>query len=304
MNKKLGTVVISGTSGLLGSHLMGILSRRCIAIGIYRQAPDGKQPGHWASCDLTDSKQIQQLAWYQPDVIIHCAAMTGVDACQRQRAQAYAINTVASRMLAKLAAKIGAHLIYISSDYVFDGNRGWYIEEDTAHPINFYGLTKLAGEKEIQRYASQWTILRTTFFGRHPRGTGMVEWLEDNLSNGFEIFGIANQYFSPLWVGNLAEIIVEVAQRELTGIWHLAATERMSKHNFLLQAARALELPSKLIGESQLEQMDFSAPRPLDTSLSTKKASKFLETPLLSVCEGLEAMVSGTKENQYAKKQP
>ena len=300
------SIFITGGSGLLGSKIAEIaLEKRVHGIyaGYCHFKPEFGEP---VKIDLAKNTDLAVIAQIKPDVIIHTAALTNVDGCETNKELAYRINTEGTRRVADIANELGAFLVYVSTDYVFSGDKGMYKEEDDPNPINYYGYTKLLGEQ----YCS--CIVRPcVIYGAKP-ASGTVNfalWLIKNLSlkkkalpkkhytsyslkkkalpkkdyiikelnkNKEKVKIVTDQYVTPTLNTNVAKMLLEIAEREQKGLFHLAGSERVSRFDFALRIADAFGLDEDLIEPSKIAEMRWLATRPKDSSLDTAKASRCL----------------------------
>lgn len=211
-------IFITGGSGLAGSKLaeMALARGEQVYSGYaHNQPPYGKE----VKFDLLDANGIRDtIERMRPDVIVHSAALTDVDRCERKKDLAYRINVEGTRTIAEAARKAGSYLVYISTDYVFDGQRGLYREEEETNPVSYYGLSKLLGE---QFCLDQGCIARTcVIYGSRP-ASGKVNfalWLLNALKSGKEARVVTDQFITPTLNSNLAAMVLEAADRHLSGI--------------------------------------------------------------------------------------
>jgi len=228
--------------------------------------------------DLADQDSISKAVEVaRPEVVFHTAALTDVDRCEAEPDLACRINVRGTKILAEAARLAGANLVYISTDYVFDGSRGLYREDDPASPVNHYGYTKLLGE----RYAD--CVARTcVIYGSRP-ASGKVNfalWIIDKLQKGEGIKIVTDQYISPTLNTNLANMLLEAGERRLEGIYHLAGAERISRYDYACQLADAFGLDKGMISPTRMADIGWRARRPMDSSLDVSKAARlFSEMP-------------------------
>ncbi|MGC9010469.1 MAG: dTDP-4-dehydrorhamnose reductase [Sulfolobales archaeon] len=237
--------------------------------------------------DLT--KDPSKLIYdYKPETVIHMAAIGEVDKCESDQAMCYLINTIATRELAKASYKIGSRFIYLSTDYVFDGSKGLYTEEDPPRPINYYGLTKLLGEEAT--LSINGVIIRTAWiYGLGPGRVNFGRFVIDKLSRGEEIRAIVDQWSSPTLNTLIAEAVVSILKRDFTGIIHVAGP-RMSRYEFALAIADVFGFPKSLIKPVSINEVGYKAPRPRDSSLNNSKATQMLNIPLNDIKYALEIL--------------
>jgi len=224
--------------------------------------------------DLLNHEMISNImSEKKPDVVIHLGAMTAVDLCDTQQDNALKINSQATEILAKECSKINSFMVYVSTDYVFDGNTGMYEENDTTNPLGFYGKSKLLGEKSIQNFSSNWCIARTsTPFGLHPTKKSFPIWVIENLQKQKQIDVLTDQFTSPTYVPSLSRMLIEISERHLTGIIHVAGASKISRYEMASLVSDKLGLDGKLLREISINDIKWEAQRPKDSSLNVSKA--------------------------------
>jgi len=185
-----------------------------------------------------------------------------------------------------------AHLTYVSTDYVFDGEKGIYSEEDQPNPISYYGYTKLKGEEFIKEHSQEWCITRASvIFGwGQTEKLNFATWLINNLKQQKELKILTDQYVSPTLNTNLAEMLLEITERKITGIIHTAGVTRASRHEFALKLAQIFDLNTNLIKATIMNELPWKAKRPKDSSLNISKASALLNAKPLKLNEALRRM--------------
>lgn len=293
-------ILVTGAGGLLGSRIVELASERGHEVyGLYLNHPPSM--GFKIKMDITDFNGVEKLiSQLKPHAIIHCAAITDVDLCERNRDLALKVNYEATKVIAKASEKIDAHMIHISTDYVFDGLRGMYREEDKPNPINTYGLTKLLGETAVMENCSRSLIARASvIYGSKP-AAGKVNfalWVMGKLKSGERVKVLKDQYVSPTLNTNLALMILDALEMNLTGIIHMSGATRVSRYEFAIQIARKFNLDEGLIEEAYMHEMSWIAKRPRDSSLDVSKASRMLNVKPMSLNEALEKLYLELKEN-------
>ena len=270
-------ILVTGGTGLLGWNLVQILSAKgydIVATYHITQPQKGFSNVEWIQIDLTRYEDVFSLvAKTKPAVVIHTAAYTDVDGCEIHRNLAYRVNYEATKALAKACKEFCKYFIYVSTDYVFDGAKGLYREDDLPNPINYYGLTKLLGEVAVESLLENYLIIRTSnIYGCSPGGKkGFALTTLEKLLLRNEVKAIYNQYLSPTYASDLANNIVEILRLRPRGVIHLAG-ERISRYDFALEIAKALGAKEDLVKPVSFEEIVFKARRPRDSSLDTSKA--------------------------------
>lgn len=288
--------LVTGSAGLVGSQVIKDLSKSDDQV--YSCYHDMKPEfGIPTQMDLRSSEQIiKTIERIKPDAIIHLAAITDVDQCERDKDLAMQINAKATQTLSKQAARQGAFFLYVSTDYVFDGECGMKKETDKPNPIGFYGKSKLDGEKAVLDMASSWCIARTsTPFGWHKTRKSFPVFVVENLRAKREIKAVTDQYTSPTYVANLSHMLIELAKRQIAGIIHVAGATRISRFDVANMVAEKLALDKNLIKPTTTEQMNWKARRPKDSSLDVSKATMILHEKPQAIEQSLDYFVQELK---------
>jgi dTDP-4-dehydrorhamnose reductase len=270
-------ILVTGGSGMLGKALIPLLSREHRVSYTVHSSPAEHQGAEPIQCDLSGRLSLPGF-----EAVVHTAALTDVDYCQGHPEEAYRANVTATQNLVQACP--GAYLLYISSDFVFDGEKGCYTEEDLPNPISEYGRTKYLAEKEIPKSGCS---LRTSIYGLGGNG-GRPTFIEKalaRLEGGQEIYGFDDQWFSPMSIYNLAELVAEIIIRRPSGVLHLGGPERLSKHQFMSRLAGAFGHPESLVKANSFRGYKFAAPRPRDASLNNGHAASILKTPFWSLSQ-------------------
>ncbi len=299
-------ILITGGSGLLGSN-----AARIAADGFEVYATYNSNPSQIAGCqfvhlDIRDKQQVLSvLEEVKPDLVIHTAGLVNVDYCDEHEGEAWAINVEGTENVALASKQVGAKLVYISTDSVFDGKKGMYTEEDVPCPLTVYAKTKVEGERRVQRWLPDSIIVRTVFYGwsLHTKKS-LAEWVVDGLREGKKLKMWTDALFTPILANNLAEVLIAMCRQNLNGIYHVAGKERCSKYAFGREVARAFGLDGNLIEPSSIAEAGLRAPRPKDPSLNIAKVSAAIDTKLLGVKEGIawfKELEGSLKEGVRAK---
>jgi dTDP-4-dehydrorhamnose reductase len=277
-------ILITGSNGLLGQNLVMMLLELpgfdVIATSRSANVIPIKSGYKFMQLDITDPDSVEEVFKFaNPDIVIHCAAMTQVDPCELNPEVANQINIEGTRNVANVCEKIGAKFIYISTDFVFNGLGGPYSEEDPPDPVSHYGITKLEGEKITQNLAVPWAIVRTILvYGVTPAmsRSNLVLWVKKELEAGNQIRVVNDQFRMPTLVDDLAEGIIEIAKSGSTGIFHLSGKEFDSVSNLAIKVAKHFKLDASLIHPIASEELNQPGKRPPSTGFNLKKAQKVL----------------------------
>jgi dTDP-4-dehydrorhamnose reductase len=289
-------VLITGGSGTLGSSLAYELAGRYDVVATYNVNPIKIEKCKTLRLDITNRenvlKKVKKLA---PEVIVHTAALVGVAACQKNPDLAWKLNVEGTRNLKDASKEIDARIIYISTDYVFDGNKGNYSETDEANPLTVYGKTKLEGEKIL---GEEDTIFRTCIYGWNiiSNRPNFATWLIGELENKKNVTIFTNQYNSPMLTNNCAEAIKYAIENEICGLYNIAGSEKASKYDFAITLADIFGFDKGFILPTKLEDPS----RPKDTSLDITKAKREFPIHFLNLREGIIKMKK-LKEGGYLK---
>ncbi len=285
-------ILITGSNGLLGQRLSAIAIER--GLSIWRTDIDEPvNQENYVQLDLTDQEGLLSACErLRPETIINCAAITDVDLCERDKNLASSVNSEVPLYLSESSNVIGAHLIHISTDYVFDGKKGLYSEEDEPRPINHYGFSKLQGETHVKSTARSWSIARTSVvfgWGREKR-PNFATWVIKGLRNRNNLNVVIDQFASPTLNTNLAEMLLELAERRLQGIYHLAGKDRTDRFSMAVRMADEFGLDKTLLTPASSDGIRWLARRPKDSSLNVRKAVAELKSVPMGLDRALREM--------------
>lgn len=299
--------LITGSNGLLGQKLVYALTRRnnvqviATSVGVNRLV---KQDGYiYESLDITKKEEIEEIiAKYKPDVVINTAAMTNVDACEIKRDECWALNVTAVKNIVEVISAItpAVHLIHLSTDFIFDGEKGTeYIETDKPNPQSYYALSKFESEKIITESKIKWAIARTIIvYGIVDKmsRSNIVLWAKDALTKKQKINVVDDQFRSPTLAEDLAEGCILIADKNATGIYHLAGPDTMSILELVYSVADFWKLDKTLITPSKSTALNQPAKRPPRTGLKIDKAKKELDYNPHSFLSGLAILDKQIKQ--------
>lgn len=293
-----GKVLVTGGNGLLGTKMIALLlaeGREPISASLEPEVLNrflGEFP--YFQLDITDFDAVRELMLRtHPEAVVHTAAFTAVDACESQKELSWRVNVDGSANVARACAEIGARLIHVSTEYVFDGESGPYTEDDTPHPISHYGLTKLESENAVRELCSDWAIGRTTIlFGHAPNvRPSFVAWLVDKLSRGERVKIVDDQIGSPTLADNLAQMLLSILDSGRRDVYNTVGDTIIDRHAFSVMAARLFCLDPGLIDRIKTRDLNQPAPRPLKAGLIMEKFKRdFPDVQVLTAEQALLAL--------------
>ncbi|MEM9022566.1 MAG: dTDP-4-dehydrorhamnose reductase [Bacteroidota bacterium] len=290
--------MITGSNGLLGQKLVYALRAmdnvELLATARGPNRLNAVEGYAYQTLDITGQEEVVGLikAW-QPDVIINAAAMTQVDQCAREPAACDAVNVGGVRHLIAGAEAIGAHLIHVSTDFVFNGLDGPYREDDIPDPVSHYGRSKLQAEQLVQAAAVPWSIVRTVLvYGitDNLSRSNVVLWVRKALQNKETIRVVDDQFRTPTYAEDLAEGILRIAQQRASGVFHLSGKDTMSIVELARTVADHFNLDRSLIQPISSASLQQDARRPPRTGFVLDKARETLGFEPRSFQEGLDAL--------------
>ena len=280
-------MLVTGGSGYLGRWIVRLAHAGWDVTATYLTHPVNQfadEPGAlWRRLDVRDEAAVRALLQeVRPAVVIHTAASNPGEGADFET-----VNGAGTRHVARAAALYGARLIHISTDVVFDGEKGHYVEEDLPAPVTPYGYSKALAEEEIRSSGAEATIVRTSLiYGWRPRLDRQTRWIVNALNTGQPVHLFTDEIRCPIWVESLAAVVVELAGLEYTGMLHVAGAQALSRYEFGVRLARFHGLdPASLIPARSRES---GLRRPLDCTLDCSRARALLRTPLPGVDEILE----------------
>jgi dTDP-4-dehydrorhamnose reductase len=279
-------VLITGSDGLLGMKLVKYFEEHFETIPTYQTKINESS----IKMDITLKDEVETvIRKIQPNIIVHCAAMTNVDECETNKKQAELVNVTGTKNIAELACENGCKLVYLSTDYIFDGLKGYYKETDIPNPISYYGKSKLKGEEAVKNICKDFIIARSSvLYGWHPVRLNYVTWIISELKKGNKINIVTDQFNSPTLNDNLCEMLLKLIENNQIGIFNTTGGERISRFDFAIKISDIFGLNRNLINPITADQLSWKAKRPKDTSLDTTKIAKFIKP--LNIAEGLNRL--------------
>ena len=289
MNKR---VMITGINGLLGQNIVREFSGDHDLYGI------DLTPSMFGSSQNIQVKQIdlnntialeEYVGQIKPDSIIHTAAYTNVDKAEDDQDTAFAVNGHVPAVIAKICRKHDISLVHISTDYVFSGDSGPYLETDTRDARGKYAESKLAGEKAVLESGARVAVIRpNVMYGAgESLKSSFVEWLVNELRNERSVRIVDDQYNNPTYARRLAGVIRVILEKKAWDIWHFGSKEVVSRYTFALKIADTFGLSSSLIDAISTVDLNQKAPRPLRSGLICEKLNKELGIPIMGIDEEL-----------------
>lgn len=293
-----------GASGLLGFKVAeSAVEQHFETLGTYNFRPvklEGCGFFQLDKCNRDDTLALVKKV--KPDVVIDTAALHNVDYCETHRDKAWRVNVEGTRNVADACREVGAKMIFISTDYVFDGRKGFYTEGDAPNPLHYYAETKLEGENIVKESGVDYAIARpSVIYGWNPgeladlrsssgKSMNFVIWALGKLRKGETTNIVTDQYSSPTLADNLAEILLVLSKSEKQGIYHMAGKTCLNRFDFAKKIAKVFELDESLVKPVTSDVFKQVAERPMRCCLDVSKAERELGVRFLTVEEGLTRM--------------
>jgi dTDP-4-dehydrorhamnose reductase len=298
-------ILITGCHGLLGQKLFSLLSPTNEIVGLDLHPDSHLSSGtfQYRPLDITRSSELlDAVIEIKPTVIVNTAAMTGVDRCEEERDLCWRINVLAVETLLRAARKVKAHLIQISSDYVFDGKHPPYTETDPTNPLGFYGKSKLASENILRGSTIRYTIVRTqVLYGAALNiRPNFVDFVLQKLRQGEPFSIVDDQVGNPTLADDLAEGIARIIQLRRTGIYHISGSESLSRYDFARRIALQFGEDPERIKPLKTETLQQKAPRPQNSTFCLDKIWNDLRLRTHGVSDGLQIYRRQLEELQTA----
>lgn len=278
-------VVITGSNGLLGQSLLKLLLQEKEKYQVYGFSRgvnrSGRKDFNYVDIDLTQKSILKKtIQGIQPNFIINTAAMTQVDDCENNKEACDLLNIDVVKWLSEVSKEIDAHLIHLSTDFIFDGEKGNYKETDAPNPLSYYGLSKLKSEEVLVNSKIDYTILRTILvYGKvfDMGRSNIVLWVRETLLQGKEITIVDDQFRAPTYVEDLAFSCKISMDKKATGIYHISSNELLSVFEISQEIAEAFGLDKSLIKPISTSTLNQTASRPAKTGFDLSKTNNELD---------------------------
>ena len=277
-------VLITGSNGLLGQKLLDLYLTiediELIATARGENRYPRKEGYTYTSLDITNEKEVQHvIAQHAPDCIINTAAITNVDSCETDKEGCDKLNVDAVAYLIAAANTAGAHLIHLSTDFIFDGKKGPYKEDDEANPLSYYGHSKLLAENMVREYCIKWSIARTVLvYGvvNDMSRSNIVLWAKGALEKGQPINVVDDQFRTPTLAEDLAKGCQLIEHKQAEGIYNISGKDQMSILELVQRVANYFDLDASVLRVVSSESLNQPAKRPPLTGFDLTKSRKVL----------------------------
>jgi dTDP-4-dehydrorhamnose reductase len=293
-------ILVTGANGLLGQHLVKqLLEKGYTVVATGKGEPRIAYPGwgaqyYYLTMDIADADSVQTvMAAVRPAVVVHAAAMTQVDDCERNPELCDRVNVTGTAQVLMDAEQYSQHFIYVSTDFVFDGEQGNYKEEDDLKPISYYGFTKMQAEAITETSSIPWAIVRTCLvYGNVLEGTrsNIITWVKESLSADKSIKVVSDQWRTPTYVEDLARGIVLIIDKKAEGIYHISGKDLLTPYDMALQTADLFQLDKGKIEKVDASSFTQPGKRPPKTGFVIEKAREVLGYEPVEFVEGLKKM--------------
>jgi len=275
--------LITGASGFLGANAVRVLSSGHDVVGLVRDINTAPWCDQKVAADLLAIDALERVVHeVEPDVVLHCAALADHRLCESDEDLAMRVNAEASGVLAGAAASVGSAFVYVSTDAVFSGDRGWHGEDEPVSPNSAYGRSKVAGEEAVLAVHPTAVIARTNFFGWSPNGhRSILKFFVREVGAGNRVPGFIDYTVTSLFVEDVVESIERIVDAGESGVFHVVAHDAVSKFDFGRLVAAEFDLDDSLIFESSVEG------GPKNLSLRSDRLAGLRGAPMPSQAEGI-----------------
>ena len=286
-------ILITGASGSLGWTLTALLVARCKVMAAYCSnavVPEGSEP---VRLDLRDKTEPgRTVERYRPDAIVHLAAITDPDRCEQDTGLAERVNLEATSELAGAAAKQGCAVLFASTDLVFDGLRGNYGEDDAAHPLSAYGVTKLRAEQAVLEACRDNFVFRSSLvYGRgSPSSKTFLSTVLDRLGRGEPMQLFTDQKRNPILADDLARAVIAAIEGDISGLYHIGGRDTVTRYEFGQLVCRSFGYREDLLVPVRMQDFAYTARRPLNSTLDITRFGRATGFVPLPLAEALAAL--------------
>lgn len=286
----MGKWLITGAAGFIGTHLCSHLAGRHEVLGTYNPRHPGPKTSGRRPLDVLDQGQtFALLDEFKPDCVVHLAGSKDVNWCEKNPQDACRLNTESVSDVASACERIRSFLIFLSSDYVFDGTQGRYPLQSACRPLTVYGKTKLDAEQILVRMNLPFAIVRTGgVYARSNPTASFLGWAGSALKKREPVSAFENVFNSPTYVADLLDAIEIIGSKKLRGIFHLAGASRESRYSFLVKFAKQVGFQEERVEPSWYSPAE-GARRPLDISLDSASSYQRVGFEFRGAIEGLRA---------------
>ncbi len=289
-------ILITGSNGLLGQKLVSLLyllpEVTLIATARGANRDEIYEDYIYESMDITSEENVLAVfRKHKPDAVIHTAAMTHVDQCELNKEACVDQNITAVNHIIKASKEVGAFLLHVSTDFIFDGKRGPLTEDEVPNPVNYYGWTKWEAEKAVEQSGLKWAIARTVLvYGvvQDMSRSNIVLWVKNSLEQKKEINVVNDQWRTPTLAEDLAMGCWLIVKNGATGIFNISGEEMISPYDLAHKVADVWSLDKGLIKQADSSTFTQPAMRPPKTGFIIDKAKKQLGYKPHTIIEGLE----------------
>ena len=293
-------IIITGSNGLLGQKIVRQLkskNKSFLATSIGENRNPDCPSAFYRSLDISNQEEVNRVfIEYNPDVVIHTAAITNVDYCETSPELCHKVNVSGTAYLFDAAQKVDAYFSLLSTDFVFDGKKGNYTESDKPNPLSVYAQSKVDAEDLlIKSSRKNWSIVRTIIVfgeGNNLSRSNIVLWAKEALSSGKELNIIDDQFRAPTWADDLAWACIRIAELNKNGIYHISGSETFSIYELVLRVAQFCGLDTASLNKKTSESLNQAAKRPPKTGFDLSKARSEIDYRPMSFEDSLKLLFS------------
>ncbi len=285
-------VLVIGAGGLLGNRIIEIGSKHYQMFGTYNSHEIAAE--NFLKLDVTKSRDVLRLMdKLKPEWVIDTHSLTNLDYCEVHQEEAWLVNVEGVKNVAEACNKTNSKMVFLSSDGVFDGKKdGKYNEEDNVNPLNYYAKTKAIAENVVEILNYNSIIIRTTvLYGKDGISRkSFASFIINNLKKMEKVNVVTDQYNNPTFTDNLAEIILDLCEKDVRGTFHVFGPDFINRYEFALKIAEAFDLPKNLINPITTEELKQIGKRPEKLDMDTSKVRSTSDIRLISLKEGLSIL--------------